>query len=289
MLDDYQGAVELAKKYGLTNLAKLWEESLDAVTTPNATVTSYSTTPHLLWKLNKQEKNNDISTVIGWIADIAAGAYGILTWFDPWGAYTAERERFVTAMKPAGGNAVVYSGDTHAAFAGMLRNDAGQYFGAEFSCPGVTSPDSEWGALVPLELINAAQLVSDHVWKDTRYKGFQYVTLTHEEHHVDFVIVPWGSPDYTAACDYAFDLPSAHDNARYKAKKTAKDVMHSLPVAVWEKEINPLGKNANRPPLHIVECSKLPEAKPYMIERPGISGTLSPAHLIKTINTVDVY
>jgi hypothetical protein len=43
---------------------------------------------------------------------------------------------------------------------------------------------------------------------DSRYKGFQYITLTHDKHHVDFVTVPWGSRDYSINCEYAFDLYS---------------------------------------------------------------------------------
>jgi hypothetical protein len=65
----------------------------------------------------------------------------------------------VDALKPARGNAVVYSGDTHAAFAAMLTTKDEQYVGAEFSSPGVTSPDREDGSQIPLELHNAAQLV----------------------------------------------------------------------------------------------------------------------------------
>lgn len=44
---------------------------------------------------------------------------------------------------------------------------------------------------------------------DTRYKGFQYVTLTHEKHHTEFITVPWGSKDYVPNCQYAFDLYAA--------------------------------------------------------------------------------
>lgn len=54
---------------------------------------------------------------------------------------------------------------------------------------------------------------------DTRYKGFQYITVTHDKHHVDFVNVPWGTTDYQATCDYAFDLHTAGA----LAPKTARD------------------------------------------------------------------
>lgn len=89
--------------------------------------------------------------------------YDIITWFDPWGAHPVERERFFKALQPAGGNAVVYSGDTHAAYAAMMRAEDGSYVGAEYSAPGVSSPSSERGSRVPLELHNAAALVAKHV------------------------------------------------------------------------------------------------------------------------------
>ena len=86
----------------------------------------------------------------------------MINWFDPWHAHTAERTRLLKALEPAKGNAIVYGGDTHAAFAGMLELD-GAYVGAEFSSPGVTSPDREDGSLIPLELHNAANLAGSNV------------------------------------------------------------------------------------------------------------------------------
>ena len=80
-----------------------------------------------------------------------------------WTAYRAERARLLDALQPAAGNAIVYSGDTHAAFTGMLANAGGDYVGAEFSSPGVTSPDRELDSLTPLELHNAAQLAGNQV------------------------------------------------------------------------------------------------------------------------------
>jgi phosphodiesterase/alkaline phosphatase D-like protein len=89
--------------------------------------------------------------------------YEIVTWFDPWQSYPAERNRFYEALGPAGGNAVVYGGDTHAAYAAMLRDRPGHYVGAEYSSPGVTSPDVESGSILPIELHNAANLPKAHV------------------------------------------------------------------------------------------------------------------------------
>ena len=89
--------------------------------------------------------------------------YGIISWFDPWHAYTHERTKFINALKPAKGNAIVYGGDTHAAFGAMLANKGEDYVGAEYSCPGVTSPDREDGSVAPLELHNAASLAASNV------------------------------------------------------------------------------------------------------------------------------
>jgi hypothetical protein len=45
---------------------------------------------------------------------------------------------------------------------------------------------------------------------DTRYKGFQRVTLTKEKHHVDFVNLDYCSAEADeASCEYAFDLYAA--------------------------------------------------------------------------------
>lgn len=57
----------------------------------------------------------------------------------------------------------MYAGDTHAAFGAMLANEGEDYVGAEYSCPGVTSPDREDGSVTPLELHNAAQLAANNV------------------------------------------------------------------------------------------------------------------------------
>lgn len=58
---------------------------------------------------------------------------------------------------------MVYSGDTHAAYAAMMQAEDGSYLGAEYSAPGVSSPSFESGSRVPLELHNAAALVAKNV------------------------------------------------------------------------------------------------------------------------------
>lgn len=74
-----------------------------------------------------------------------------------------ERAKLLEILKLAGGNVVVYSGDTHAAYAGMLTAEDGSYVGAEYSSPGTTSPSSEQGATLPLQLLNAAALAAHNV------------------------------------------------------------------------------------------------------------------------------
>ena len=65
---------------------------------------------------------------------------------------------------------------------------------------------------------------------DTRYKGFQLATLTHEKHHTEFITVPWGSKDYVPNCQYAFDLYAT-------GTLPPKNTLHSLYRAVLSLQI----------------------------------------------------
>ena len=73
-----------------------------------------------------------------------------------------ERDRLYRAISPARGNAIVYSGDTHNSYAGMLPGPQG-FLGAEFSSQAVSSTGQERGADMPLGLFNAAQLAANNV------------------------------------------------------------------------------------------------------------------------------
>lgn len=82
--------------------------------------------------------------------------------YDGWSGYAAERARFYAALAPAHGNAIAYSGDTHAAYAAMMPGHP-DALGAEYNCAGVTSPSYERGALLPLELFNTGMLAGRKV------------------------------------------------------------------------------------------------------------------------------
>lgn len=92
-------------------VADLWESALDTVFVVNGTLTSYSTSPHELWKLGQTEVGEGGEEfVAGYVRSYAAGKYKVTTGLDGWSGYAAERRKFLDAMKPAGGNTVVYTG-----------------------------------------------------------------------------------------------------------------------------------------------------------------------------------
>lgn len=69
---------------------------------------------------------------------------------------------------------------------------------------------------------------------DTRYKGFQFVTLTHEKHHTSFVNIDYASQEYSPSCDYAFDLyaagaPSCVNHVHLAATRDPKGYTSSKP------------------------------------------------------------
>lgn len=60
---------------------------------------------------------------------------------DAWDGYPVERERLFSLLK--GRKAVVLAGDTHNAWASVLRDGSGDLIGEEFACPSVSSPGLE--------------------------------------------------------------------------------------------------------------------------------------------------
>ena len=144
---------------------------------------------------------------------------------------------------------------------------------------------------------------------DTRYKGFQLVTLTKQKHHVDFITVPWGSRIHQPSCDWAFDLYeksapplcAAHQQCPLLTRAACAGVKppkklqypgvgskHGLSAKVVDKQLNPAGKLASRSPLKVVKCNPLPPIVPYK-ETNGLSNAVGERKLVERINTVDVY
>lgn len=104
----------------------------------------------------------------------AMGKYRIPGEFDSWQGYTAERRRLLEALLPAAGAAVVYGGDSHNAWAGVVyteseseirrANRRGKQSAvcAEIDVTSVTSTGTQnFVPHLPAELLEAAYLAAN--------------------------------------------------------------------------------------------------------------------------------
>lgn len=73
----------------------------------------------------------------------AMSKYNIPNYFDSWEGYAAERRRFLSALSPAQGSAVVYGGDSHNAWAGVHEREDGAAVCGEYDSTSVTSSGRE--------------------------------------------------------------------------------------------------------------------------------------------------
>lgn len=109
---------------------------------------------------------------------------------DSWDGYPRSRESVLRAMREAGANAVVITGDTHTAWANELADDVGR-LAAEFGTTSITSP-SEAGYFTPFGVdFNAGvRARNPHVkWTDGAHRGFLLLTLTREQATAEFFAV----------------------------------------------------------------------------------------------------
>ena len=102
----------------------------------------------------------------------AASKYEIPLGFDGWEGYTAERLDLLSALTSAAGAAVVYGGDSHNAWAGLVRSESKQGAAAgrgkkaavcaEIDVTSVTSTGTQhFMPLLPADLIEAALLAAN--------------------------------------------------------------------------------------------------------------------------------
>lgn len=136
---DFEGAIEEAKRQGKAWDAENWKEQLDdAMCTSGTNVaTSYAPTAYLADQYLKPQ-NLSTRDCLSYRADFLHGKYGIPFNLDQWSGYLAERERFFSAIKPSQ-NSVVYSGDSHNAWASNLRSSSGEWIAAEYAGTSVSS------------------------------------------------------------------------------------------------------------------------------------------------------
>ncbi|QCB42850.1 alkaline phosphatase [Sphingomonas sp. PAMC26645] len=121
-------------------------------------------------------------------AGIASYRAGMPFGLDSWDGYPPARERLYAAFRRAKSRPIVLSGDSHAAWANDLHDDAGKLVAVEFGCTAITSPS--YGSLLP----GIGTLIADANKGEVRFcdqdaKGFTLLTLTHEQATADFVTV----------------------------------------------------------------------------------------------------
>ncbi len=118
-------------------------------------------------------------------AGIASYRAGLPFNFDSWDGYPPARARLYAAFQRAKSRPIVLSGDSHAAWANDLHDDAGRLVAAEFGCTAITSPS--YGSLLP----GIGTLIANANPKEVRFcdqdgKGFLLLTLTPDEAIADF-------------------------------------------------------------------------------------------------------
>lgn len=119
----------------------------------------------------------------------AAASYraGIPFNLDSWDGYPPARERLYAAFRRAGAHPIVLSGDSHAAWANDLYDDAGKLVASEFGATAITSPS--YGSLLPgLGAVLAAEN-REVAFCDQDAKGYTLLTLGRDAAVAQFVAV----------------------------------------------------------------------------------------------------
>jgi alkaline phosphatase D len=107
--------------------------------------------------------------------------------FDAWDGYPAARERLYAAFQRAGSKPIVLAGDSHAAWANDLYDDAGALVASEFGATAITSPS--YGSLLPGLGSALADANREVAFCDQDNKGYTLLTLTPAAATAEFVTV----------------------------------------------------------------------------------------------------
>lgn len=103
----------------------------------------------------------------------------------------AERERFMEAIKSSN-NAVIYSGDSHNAWASNIKNGDGNLAAVEYAGTSVTSPGWEQRMKYISPDLTAAGFMAanpDLRYTNTEDRGFMVFEVTHDKHAGEYVYV----------------------------------------------------------------------------------------------------
>jgi alkaline phosphatase D len=125
-----------------------------------------------------------------------------------WDGYPAARGRVLDAIRSAGGNAIVLTGDSHTAWANEIA-DAQGLAAIELGTTSITSPsESDYFAAAGIDFAAAIRARNPHVkWSDGRNRGFLLLTLTRERARAEFMVVSTiQSAEYETSRAAAFEI-----------------------------------------------------------------------------------
>lgn len=111
---------------------------------------------------------------------------------DAWDGYPVQRARLYAMLQEAQANAIVLTGDTHAAWANELLSEDGKVrYGAELGTTSITSPG--FGDLFAGAGVNFDEAIPaknpDVKWHDAIHRGYLVLTLTKSEAKAEFISV----------------------------------------------------------------------------------------------------
>ena len=130
---------------------------------------------------------------------------------DAWDGYFADREIVLGTAKALQKNLVVFSGDTHNAWANNLKDIQGNQVGVEFATTSVTSPGLEEYLGLPdipssVQLEEALKILIDDLhYANTFDRGFMIVTFTDDK-----ATSEWFYVDNYDSENYALNSARAH-------------------------------------------------------------------------------
>ncbi|MGD9979696.1 MAG: alkaline phosphatase [Hyphomonadaceae bacterium] len=106
---------------------------------------------------------------------------------DSWDGYPGARSRVLGAIRSAGGNTLVVTGDTHTAWANEVNDSQGRV-AVEFGATSITSPgDGEYFTPFGIDFAAGVRARNPHVkYTDSSKRGFLLLTLTPEQATAEF-------------------------------------------------------------------------------------------------------
>lgn len=134
---------------------------------------------------------------------------------DGWDGYSANRTRVLQMIRNAQANALVLTGDSHAAWANEVL-DADGRVAVELAGTSITSAsDAGYFAQVGIDFADGLRLRNPHIkWTDQLNRGFMVVTLSREEALAEyFVVSSVSSREYETARAAAFTIANTPQGA----------------------------------------------------------------------------